>query len=746
MTHNPLTRWWRSTRPDLVPLGIYLLLVLLIAIPVLGQFGTHTITSGGDSHLWLWMGWWRRTALLNGFDPTFIHINQVPFGTDHAFRPYLGTVAGIAFWSSLMPPPAALNMMVLGAYFLSATFSYYSARQLGINRAGAFCAGLVFGFSAYMIVHSRAHVDQSQQWVIPLFFLSLLNLHHRRTWLSAILMGAALGFSMHMHAYYGYFNSHIAVAFVLYEGVRRGLKEGWRGLVAWDYIPLYAVGALFAALIYLPEALSIAQDLGGTSTPLRTGSVLERPKSWFFDLSVRLWDFFLPYTEHPLFGTWSEQAYDTIETIDRSDFTPAWFGDIFPTLGSYWYWQRSDDPFSNDRYLGYATLALAVWMVAIWRTNRRHPKSASGNQHEVEAQNYWLPLLIILFVLGILFAQPPWFPLGGFIAWIWEPLRDVAIPMPSWFTMTFVSPLRVVARFVLLSHLALAMLVGFGIQQIGQRWQNALAAAAVFSLLFGFEHLYLPPVYDYRTPAAYDFLDDVPDDVAIMGYPFGSWAMTYYQTQHRHPIVDSSAGISSNLVLDNIHTITARSMGSPFNPDAAGKLAARGVQYAFDHSERNQPYPDGFDVIDMVDGVTILEINAEPTRLVVLHTLTMGLWQSDATWASSTQETTVYVWNPLSEAVMVHVTVDTAGNGGSQLLAERVLAPQPDRIYYSGYRIDNPTVYPDYDPTPITLEAPGTTAMMFQPGETTLTLRWNAPDHPTLMDITFACSAGTCVP
>lgn len=231
---QPFSHWWRRNRADICLLGIYFALVLIIAIPVLGQFGTHTITLPGDSSLWLWMGWWRRITLFNGLDPQFIPINVYPFGTDHAFRPYLGTVAGIAFWSAIVPPPAALNIMVLGAYFLSAAFTYFAAKQLGTGRAGAFAAGLVYGFSAYMIVHSRAHVDQSQQWVIPLFFLSIIVLYKKRTWAAALWMGAALGLSMHMHAYYGYFNAHIAVAFVLYEGVTRLRRQGWRSLTEID--------------------------------------------------------------------------------------------------------------------------------------------------------------------------------------------------------------------------------------------------------------------------------------------------------------------------------------------------------------------------------------------------------------------------------------------------------------------------------------------------------------------------------
>lgn len=741
-----LTRWWRKSRADFIPLGIYLGLVLIIAIPVIDRFATYTITAPGDSNLWLWMGWWRRYALVNGLDPNFIAINQYPFGTDHAFRPYLGTVAGIALWTLIVPPPAALNLMVLGAYFLSAVFTYYSARRLGTHRAAAFCAGLVFGFSAYMIVHSRVHVDQSQQWVIPLFFLSLVNLYQRRTWRAALLMGAALGLSMHMHAYYGYFNAHIAVAFVLYEGVRRVMKDGWRSLLARDYVPLYTLGAILAALIYLPEALGIAQDLSGTSTPLRSGSVLGRPKSWFFDLSVRPWDFFLPYHEHPIWGAWSERMYGIIEKINRSDFTPSWFGTYFPTLGSYWYWQRSDDPFSNDRYLGYATLAVALWLVAIWRRHHRNVKTEHAGQLEHTAQNYWVPLLLILFVMGILFAQPPWLPVGGFIAWIWEPLRDIALPMPSWFTMTFVSPLRVVARFMLLSNLALAMLVALGIQQIGRRWQRPMAAAVVFAGLFIVEHLYWPPIYDYSTSEAYEIAAELPAGTPIMTYPFGPWSSTYYQVFHQQPILDSSAGISSNLVLDNIHLITARSMGSPFRIDAAQKLRARGVEYVFDHFERNEPYPAEFEIVEERDGVVVLKVDAEPARIVVLHTLSDGLWHSDAIWGTNADMLTIYVWNPLTEAVEVDISVTVSNPTQADLLAALTLNPQPEQIYYSGYLIDNPTIYPDYDPEPVALDIDSTTRMLFQPGETTMALNWSQTQHPPIEDIQFSCPASSCVP
>jgi len=749
MSTNNLRRriWWKTHRGDALAIGIYAVFVLLLAAPVIISGGrTMYGEFGGDASIWMWMGWWQRKVIFNGYDFNFIHLNQYPFGTDHAFRSYWGTTTGLMLWSMVFggKMTSAYSAMLLLPYFLSSTLTYAAARQLRATRSASFAAGLIFGFSSYALIHGRSHVDQSQIWVIPLVFLALIRFHRKRTWVAAVLLGLALGLTMHMHVYYGYFSIHMIVAFVIYEGVLCLKDTGFKGLLTPGYIPMYAAAALVSLLVYLPAALIIINDLRGVTTPLRSTDLLTRPYSWFFYLSSRPWDFFLPPTDHPVLGSLSRSAYNFVQGIGLGDFTPNWIENRYPDIGQLWFWQRAGDPNSNDRYLGYATLIAATYGVHAWWRSRR---TKSEEVAKRDGWSFWMPYLLILFAIGIVFSLPPYMPIGGFLGALWEPLRAAVIPMPSWFMMEFVTPLRVVARFMLLANLSLAMIVTYGLDTLRLRHPSRYGVLfGVFIAVFAFEHI-PAPLYDSAvTPEEYQWLAEQPEGTVTLSLPVGFLSKyTAYQTHHEQPIVYSIAGISSTFLLDNIGQITEYAETDLTQPSTVDTLSARGVDYVFNHEERIGDPIDGLQLVLTTDTAQVFEVTANPGRMVVLWTLKDGLWKSEADWSGDEDKYTIYVWNPLNDTVPVDISVQLSDETTSSLTAYRHLTPPPEKIVFTGLLIDNPNIPPVYPDTGIEGGLQETTIhfedLDIQIGETILTLEWQGQNHPAIEDITFSSDA-----
>ena len=221
--------FWLAYRGDLLVIVIYLAITCAMMGPVLFHMNTRMYGEGGDRYLWTWMGWWRKTALLEGLDYRFIPDQVAPFGTDHVFRVYLGVAWGLGILGGIFGEVAGFNLMIMGGISLSAIFTYALARQFKLSRPASFAAGLVYGFSAYMITHAQQHVDQTQAWVVPLFFLALVHMHNKPGIGRAVLLGLAFGVTAHFHAYYGYFVAVGSLAFVITDIVVKGrnsISEG----------------------------------------------------------------------------------------------------------------------------------------------------------------------------------------------------------------------------------------------------------------------------------------------------------------------------------------------------------------------------------------------------------------------------------------------------------------------------------------------------------------------------------------
>lgn len=234
-------------RNPLLGLGIF----VLYLIPALVAFWhclPHLATAepefgAGDLAKYNWCVAWVPYALGHGYNPLFTHLANVPNGVNLMDDT---SVLGLGLLMSpvtvLFGPFATVNVLLILAYPLSAGAGYLLARRYVDWRPAAFAAGLLYGYSPYMIGQGYSHLNLSFVPIPALAFLLLdeLLVRQRREpvrqgLLLGVLMAAQFMISTEIFATTVLFAA-IAIAIVVLALWRRGevaarLPHALRGLV-----------------------------------------------------------------------------------------------------------------------------------------------------------------------------------------------------------------------------------------------------------------------------------------------------------------------------------------------------------------------------------------------------------------------------------------------------------------------------------------------------------------------------------
>jgi hypothetical protein len=149
---------------------IYLLLTLLFfGRPVIGHWSDYYVGSGTDPSQAMWLLSWWPYALRH-------HLN--PFITDFVWEPVSFNFA----WMTSIPVPALLtapltetigpvatyNILALLSIPLAAVSAYALCRRLVRSHWPSVMAGIVFGFSSYMLGHQLGHMCLTMTFAVPL--------------------------------------------------------------------------------------------------------------------------------------------------------------------------------------------------------------------------------------------------------------------------------------------------------------------------------------------------------------------------------------------------------------------------------------------------------------------------------------------------------------------------------------------------------------------------------------------------
>jgi hypothetical protein len=497
--------------------------------------------SSDESFGVLWDSWRIKHSFINGgsfFKTDYI---SYPFGIDfYSGQPVsylwllMKSIFAIAF-----TPALSYNLIVIVNFLLTAFFTYVLVFHASGNRSGALFSGIAMGFCPYMFVRSWQHIGETFHWATSLFLLSLFLLRDRKTFKVRLLVVLSLILTT-INFNEIYYASVIFATLLFYLAIRWKKNK--------DYIFEILRTISFSLLFLIPEFFLIFKNVLQHKNNLPSAqNIYLRPFEDLFTQSARPLSYFLPSVAHPFFGKFTDSFVGT--QLYGMSFT------------------------EHTLYLGWIPLILAFIAVKHWR----RPKPKASTRPPQDEERFYIGFFGLLTLVAWLFSQPPWWQIGQF-----------KIFMPPFFMYKILPMFRAYCRFGIVVMLAVAVLAGFGLKFLMERFHRRVARIAFSALLCGlllFEFWNWPPfkVIDVSGfPAVYTWLKGMPQDSVIAEYPLDANGINemykFYQAWHEHKSINATIpGWYANKV--------ARAMVSLSGPRTAGVLKWMGVRYVLVHKD-----------------------------------------------------------------------------------------------------------------------------------------------------------------
>jgi hypothetical protein len=155
-------------------LALYALLALLLYLRAWAAPTDTWAGNLGDPAGFMWL-LSRTPGVVDNLHGAFFTNNvNYPFGHNLMWAPNIPLVALLA-WpiTHLWGPVAAYNTVMTAGFALSAWAAFFAARRFVTSALGAAIAGLLYGFSPYMVAHGYGHLNMTFVVVPPLLLLVL---------------------------------------------------------------------------------------------------------------------------------------------------------------------------------------------------------------------------------------------------------------------------------------------------------------------------------------------------------------------------------------------------------------------------------------------------------------------------------------------------------------------------------------------------------------------------------------------
>ncbi len=472
--------------------------------PVAFQLKDSVIGRMGDNIYFVWLvRWYQKAFLEGGGHPFFNPLMNYPQGwnlstTDTALASVL---PGVPF-SYFFGPIAGYNIAMLITFVLSGFFMYLWVRSLTHSRLAGILAGTLFAFSPYRMAHFLAgHLNLSGTEWFPLFFWGLTMLlrpEKKIHWGYVVLTALSLGAIAFTSMYYLYMTLLMAGIFVLVYMLFTRFKA-LSQKVFWFQV-------LLAGILVLPfffVALRPYFTLSGA------GGIASRSVDYANMYSASPTDFFLPSSDHFLFGAWVSQHFDRSLWIE----------------GSF--------------YLGLVGLVLSL--IALIKNKKSEPRWVIWSAFVVICVSFILALGINLHWNN---QQVIW-QVPAFLQSI-VGKAETPIHLPAYWLFTrlpFFDKMRAIMRFGVFVVIFVPVLAGIGLTEISKHLtpikQSLLTILLVAVVLFEF----YPGSYEAQMiqpkPREVDlWLSQQPGDGAVVEMPFSrssDQAQLYYTLFYNKP-------------------------------------------------------------------------------------------------------------------------------------------------------------------------------------------------------------------
>ena len=183
----------------------YAVAAVFFTWPLASRLSTHVLGPlSGDTGVYIWNLWSFGHEVSQGRHPFFTTaIFTLSPSVDLALHNYTAVAGAVAIplrqWLNVT---ATYNLVVLSSLALSGFFGYLLAMRLTGRHGAAWVAGLLFGFSPFVIARTAGHLSLVTVAPLAAFWLSLDSLRTAGRFRAAVGVGASLAWALYSDPYY----------------------------------------------------------------------------------------------------------------------------------------------------------------------------------------------------------------------------------------------------------------------------------------------------------------------------------------------------------------------------------------------------------------------------------------------------------------------------------------------------------------------------------------------------------------
>lgn len=247
----------------------YLALALFFTCPLAFHFTDRLPGAGADSIGGIWYFWFFKHNLFdlhtNPFAQSDLVFYPIGFNISTGYDTLLATIISLPLQFIFKNPFIVYNILIIFNFVFSSYASYLLAKYLTNDKKVSFIAGIIFGFSPYMMARSLGHMNLLTTGMIPLFILIFLKTLKNPS-LKSFSLSALLFLLVSLSSWqYGLFT----LLFVFFSLVFLYLTSK-KAILNKQYVINFAFFLILSALLTLPFALPMILNKVSSKIPLPT--------------------------------------------------------------------------------------------------------------------------------------------------------------------------------------------------------------------------------------------------------------------------------------------------------------------------------------------------------------------------------------------------------------------------------------------------------------------------------------------
>ncbi len=600
----------RRTLVCLLSFAGYAGAAVIFTWPLATRLSTHVLgTLSGDTSVYIWNLWSFGHEVSQGRHPFFTTaIFALTPPTDLALHNYTalsGAVAAVLLnWLDIT---AVYNLVLLGTLALNGCFGYLLALRLTGRPGVSWAAGLLFGFSPFVVARTAGHLSLVSVAPLAAFWLSLDALQRNGRSRAAAAVGISLAWALYSDPYYLVYCVMLGAVLLAPVSLSTDRQRGARTPpLARAFAVLAAASVALAGAVWATGGWTMT--LGGTVV---SAHGLHNP---VFAATVAAGAAWALRRQWHLRLAWERAGELRLRHVGLAGATALAL--LAPWLTALWY--RLADGAQFNRSVVWRSGVPGADLLALLLPNPKHPLMRPLTQAWLEGRPggvienvVSLSLVALVVILAARWRRVARFPavwvgitIGAAVLAL-GPLLTFAgvntyVPLP-WYVLRHVPLLGAAStptRFAAVMMLGLTALFGLALAGLaaragggGRLLVGAVAAALCAELLPAPRTLHAADVPDVFAVVAAD-----PRPLALLHLPFGfrdgtmtvgdyNNARQYYQTSHGKRLIGGyisrlSRGEVGRLRRSKIlRTLALLSEGAPYAPPPRAVVRERGAAF-----------------------------------------------------------------------------------------------------------------------------------------------------------------------